>query len=385
MLPFFKKAENNERGGDDFHGTGGPLNVAEQADPRWISEAFVKAAEQAGSQAAQRTSTAPTQEGVGFYQVTQKNQERWSTASAYLRPAVERNKNNVHVVSNALVERIILDKNHAMGVRYVGQRPRRGRALAARDHPVRRRGELAAAADAVGHRPGRPPELARHPAAASTCRASAATCRTISMPAVLQACKTRDTYDAANKLWSLWQYKMNRKGPGTSPIAESGGFISTRSGLSAPDVQLHFLPALVVDHGRTRLKKNGYTLHVCALRPESTGTIRLKSSKPGDHPLIDANYLAERRDLDTLIAGVKMGRDILAQAGLDPYRAEELEPGRRDQDRCRARAMDPRALRDDLSPGRHLQDGPGQRCHGGGRRPAAACTASTGCAWSTPR
>jgi choline dehydrogenase len=92
-------------------------------------------------------------------------------------------------------------------------------------------------------------------------------------------------------------------------------------------VQLHFLPALVVDHGRTRLKKNGYTLHVCALRPESTGTIRLKSTKPGDHPLIDANYLAERRDLDTLVAGVKMGRDILAQSGFDPYRAEELEPG----------------------------------------------------------
>ena len=83
----------------------------------------------------------------------------------------------------------------------------------------------------------------------------------------------------------------------------------------------------VVRRGRTRLKKNGYTLHVCALRPESTGTIRLKSNKPSDHPLIDANYLAERRDLDTLIAGVKMGRDILAQSGLDPYRAEELEPG----------------------------------------------------------
>ena len=105
------------------------------------------------------------------------------------------------------------------------------------------------------------------------------------------------------------------------------GFLSTRSGLSAPDVQLHFLPALVVDHGRTRLKKNGYTLHVCALRPESTGTIRLKSKDPKEHPLIDANYLAERKDLDTLIAGVKMGREIFAQSGLDPYRADEFAPG----------------------------------------------------------
>ena len=145
--------------------------------------------------------------------------------------------------------------------------------------------------------------------------------------AILQACKTRDTYDRANKLWSLWQYKTKKKGPGTSPIAESGGFISTQGGLAAPDVQLHFLPALVVDHGRTRLKKNGYTLHVCALRPESSGTIRLKSKDPKEHPLIDANYLAARKDLETLKAGVKMGREILAQAGMDPYRAEEIEPG----------------------------------------------------------
>src|SRR6185369_750454 len=103
VLPFFKKAENNERGGDAYHGAGGPLNVADQTDPAAISEAYVNGAEQ---------------QGVGFYQVTQKSQERWSTASAYLRPAVERNKNNVHVVTGALVERIILDKNRAMGVRY---------------------------------------------------------------------------------------------------------------------------------------------------------------------------------------------------------------------------------------------------------------------------
>ncbi|MBM3649778.1 MAG: choline dehydrogenase, partial [Alphaproteobacteria bacterium] len=94
-----------------------------------------------------------------------------------------------------------------------------------------------------------------------------------------------------------------------------------------PDIQLHFLPALVVDHGRTRLRKNGYSLHICALRPESKGTIRLNSPDSREQPLIDANYLAERRDLDTLVAGVKMGREIFAQAGLDPYRAAEFQPG----------------------------------------------------------
>ncbi|MGZ5913419.1 MAG: GMC oxidoreductase, partial [Reyranella sp.] len=94
-----------------------------------------------------------------------------------------------------------------------------------------------------------------------------------------------------------------------------------------PDIQFHFLPVLVVDHGRTRIKKNGYSLHVCTLRPESRGTIRLRSADPKDHPQIDANYLAERRDLDTLIRGVKIGRDILAQTEFDPYRADEFQPG----------------------------------------------------------
>src|SRR5436305_4592973 len=84
---------------------------------------------------------------------------------------------------------------------------------------------------------------------------------------------------------------------------------------------------LMVDHGRTKMKQNGYSLHVCTLRPESKGTIRLASKDPLAHPLIDANYLAERKDLDTLIDGVKMGREIFAQSGLDPYRADEYAPG----------------------------------------------------------
>jgi choline dehydrogenase len=325
VLPFFKKAENNERGADQFHGTGGPLNVADQADPAKISEAFVKAAEQAGHKRLPDFNGA-VQEGVGQYQVTQKSQERWSTASAYLRPAVERNKNNVHVITGALVERIILDKNHAMGVRYV---------VNGRDEVARAESEIILCGGAVNS-----PQLLMLSGMGPADHLKSVGIRPLfDIPgvganlqdhldaAILQSCKTRDTYDRASKLWSLWQYKTKKKGPGTSPIAETGGFLSTQKGLAAPDVQLHFLPALVIDHGRTRLKKNGYTLHVCALRPESIGTIRLKSSDPKEHPLIDANYLAERKDLETLRNGVKMGRDILAQAGMDPYRADEMEPG----------------------------------------------------------
>jgi len=325
VLPFFKKAENNERGADDFHGAGGPLNVADQADPLKINDAFLAAAEQAGHKRLTDFNGA-TQEGVGYYQVTQKDRQRWSTASAYLRPAVERNRNNVHVVTGAQVERIILDQNRAMGVRY---------RIKGQDEVARCSREIILAGGAINS----PQLLMLSGIGPADHLASVGITPLFDLPgvganlqdhldaALLQFCKTRDTYDTANKLMSLYKYWKHKQGPGTSPIAESGGFLSTRQGLSAPDVQLHFLPVMVIDHGRTKLKQNGYSLHVCTLRPESKGTIRLASSDPLQHPLIDANYLAERRDLDTLIAGVKMGREIFAQAGLDPYRAAEFQPG----------------------------------------------------------
>jgi choline dehydrogenase len=258
--------------------------------------------------------------------VTQKNRERWSTASAYLRPAVERNRNNVHVISDALVERIILEKTRAMGVRY---------SLNGRDEVARCSGEIILAGGTVNS-----PQLLMLSGIGPADHLKQVGIKPLhDLPgvggnlqdhldaAILQFCKTRDTYDRANKLVSLYNYWKHKKGPGTSPIAESGGFLSTRPGLAAPDVQLHFLPVLVIDHGRTRLKKDGYSLHVCTLRPESRGTIRLKSADPNDHPLIDANYLAEKRDLDTLVEGVKMGREIFAGSALDPYRADESAPG----------------------------------------------------------
>jgi len=325
VLPFFKKAENNERGADPFHGTGGPLNVADQVEPSKINEGFLKACEQAGHKRVKDFNGA-NQEGVGYYQVTQKDKQRWSTASAYLRPAVERNRNNVKVISNALVERIILDGKRAMGLRYV---------VDGRDEVALCSREIILSGGAVNSPQllmlsgiGPADHLKSHgirvwhdlPGVGSNLQDHLDA-------AVLQFCKTRDTYDRANKLWSLYQYWRHKKGPGTSPIAETGGFLSTSSGLSAPDIQLHFLPVLVVDHGRTQMKKDGFSLHVCTLRPESTGTIRLKSSDPKEHPLIDANYLAERKDLDTLIKGVKLGREIFAQSGLDPYRAAEFQPG----------------------------------------------------------
>ncbi len=325
VLPFFKKAENNERGGDDFHGAGGPLNVADQASPAKLNEAFLAACAQAGHKRVTDFNGAE-QEGVGYYQVTQRNRERWSTASAYLRPAVIRGNKQVVVETDAVVERIICDGTRAMGVRYRKN---------GQDEVARCTKDIILCGGAVNS-----PQLLLLSGIGPADQLRALGIGVVAdVPGVgsnlqdhldagvVQFCTTRDTYESSSAILALAQYAMKREGPGTSPLAESGGFASTRPGLSAPDVQLHFIPAMIVDHGRTRMRKNGFTLHVCALRPESTGTVRLKSTDPYEHPLIDANYLAARRDIDTLIAGVKMARDIVAQSGLDPYRGAEFHPG----------------------------------------------------------
>ncbi len=117
VLPYFKMSENNERGANSFHGSGGPLNVADQVDPSRLNEAFLKAAEQAGHKRVTDFNGAE-QDGVGFYQVTQKDKQRWSAASAYLRPAVANSGAHLEVVTGALTERIIFDMDRAMGVRY---------------------------------------------------------------------------------------------------------------------------------------------------------------------------------------------------------------------------------------------------------------------------
>ena len=232
VLPYFKKAENNERGGDEFHGTGGPLNVADQRRSAEINDAFLEAGEQAGHKRNDDFNGAE-QDGVGFYQVTQK---RPGSAGAPPAPTCGRRSSATATTSTSSPTRWSSASSSTRTTPWAcatwstaGTRSR----AQPRDHPVRRRDELAAAPDAVGHRPGRSPELARHPAAADM-PGVGGNLQDHLDAAMLQHCKTRDTYDRANKLWTLYQYMFNKKGPGTSPIAESGGFLRTRQGLARP-------------------------------------------------------------------------------------------------------------------------------------------------------
>ena len=213
VLPFFKKAEHNERYNDEYHGTEGPLNVAEQKDALEINDGFIRACAQAGIPRNDDFNGAE-QYGVGYYQVTQRDQQRWSTASAYLRPAVERNRNNVHVISNALVERIILDKDRAMGVRYV---------VDGRDEVARCSREIILAGGAVNS-----PQLLMLYGIGPADHLKSIGIRPLhDLPgvgsnlqdhldaAILQYAKPGKTYGRSSKLWALYQYIVNKKGPGT--------------------------------------------------------------------------------------------------------------------------------------------------------------------------
>jgi choline dehydrogenase len=324
VLPYFIRAQHNERGASEFHGVGGPLNVADQVSPARINAAFVEACVQAGHKRS-TDFNGSTQDGVGYYQVTQKKGKRWSAAQAYLRPAMARG--NVTVITGAHITRVVVENGRATGVAWRSE---------GKDEVARASREVVLSGGAINSPQllmlsgiGPADHLRAHGiAVVADVPGVGGNLQDHLDAATLFFCRTRDTYDTANQLLTLAKYVFARTGPGTSCIAETGGFLRTGDGLAAPDIQLHFIPAFVVDHGRTRMKGNGMTLHVCLLRPESTGTIRLKSADPMAAPAIDANYLAAARDLDVLVRGTKMAREIFAQKAFDPYRGDELEPGK---------------------------------------------------------
>ena len=325
VLPYFKRAEGNTRGADALHGADGPLAVQDLRFRNPLSQAFVDAALACGH-SANRDFNGAQQEGIGFYQVTQKNSARCSTAAGYLRAA--RGRANLSVLTRAQTQRVLFDGQRAIGVDY----RHRGRLVRAearevilcggtinspqllmlsgigpadhlREHGIRVQQNLSG----VGK------NLQDH---LDIC--------------TLQHCTKPVSYDRLNDLAVLVQYLTRRDGPGTSNIAEGGGFIRTRHATDARcDLQLHFIPALLDDHGRHRLPGYGYTLHACMLRPQSRGAISLKSADPAAKAVIQANYLSDAQgyDLKMLIEGVKLSREIFAAKAFDAYRGEEIFPG----------------------------------------------------------
>ncbi len=330
VLPYFKKSEGNGRGGDAFHGGDGPLGVSDHRHTNPLSQVFIDAGQQIGL-AHNRDFNGAVQDGVGFYQVTQRDGARCSTAVAYLNPA--RKRPNLTIHTGAVVSRITFDGRRANGVTYAmnGQ---------AYHQPAAR--EIILSGGAINSPQllmlsgiGPADDLRKHGIDVVADRAGVGA----NLQDHLDICTLfhsteRVTYDRASDLKVAFDYFLRgHSGPGSSNIAEAGGFM--RSPLAPDDradIQFHFVPAMLDDHGRKRMKGDGYTLHACFLRPRSRGRISLAGNRAGDKARIEANYLsdAEGFDMKMMVECAKISREILAQKAFDRYRGAPILPARTD-------------------------------------------------------
>jgi choline dehydrogenase len=326
VLPYFRRAEGNARGADALHGGDGPLAVSDLRYRNPLSQVFIDAA---------RTSGHPSnddfngvrQEGIGYYQVTQRNGARCSTAAGYLTPI--RDRRNLTVVTGARVNRVLIERGRASGVVCsVG-----GKAMcytAARE-VLLSGGALNSPQLLMLSGVGPADHLRAHGIAVEVDAPDVgANLQDHLDICTLQRSLKRVTYDRVSDLAVAWNYYVHRDGPGTSNIAEAGGFVRSRHAPDArPDIQFHFVPALLDDHGRHRLDGDGYTLHACFLRPRSRGRVTLASASASDKARIEARYLsdADGFDLKMMLECARLSREIFAQPAFAPYRGEEIYPG----------------------------------------------------------
>ena len=327
VLPYFRRLERHHRGGD-LHGAEGPLTISGGESDSPFHDALIAAGQQAGYPVTPDFNGAE-QEGFGRYDLTISDGKRWSTAAAYLRPVMERP--NLTVVTSARTTRVIVERGRVVAVEYAVGKAR---------HRAEVAGEAILCAGAV-----QSPHILQLSGIGDPARLHAAGITPVhDLPGVgenLQdhldiimswRCQGLTTaYSATKGLRQIGvglQYLFKGTGIGRQQFLESGAFVRSREGLERPDVQIHAVMAIMKDHGKERIRKDGFSFHLCQLRPESTGRITPASADPFADPLIFANYLASEVDRRVLRECVKIGRDVASQAALDPYRGDEFFPGR---------------------------------------------------------
>ncbi len=321
VLPYFRRSEDNDRLTDRFHGTGGPLAVSDARTLNELSEAFVEAAQKVGLPANGDFNGAE-QDGVGFYQLTQRRGKRASTAVAYLAAAAKRP--NLHVVTNAQVTLVQMTGTRATGVQ----------ALVGGFMASYRAGEVILAGGAINS-----PQLLLLSGVGPAAQLRAAGIKVIAEspgvgenlqdhPAVPLAFMTDKAAGlaGAESVRNLANYLVNRRGPLTSNVAEAGGFFRSQPGLPAPDLQYHFAPVLFLDHGLVPPPGEGYTFAPTLVAPESRGTVRLRSADQLAKPLITANYLSAEADMAAMVAGVRHALEVGDSEPLASYRSGSFFP-----------------------------------------------------------
>jgi choline dehydrogenase len=328
VLPYFKRAEDQQRGADELHGAGGPLAVSDVSEPHPLCEAFIEAAVQAGYPR-NDDFNGPRQEGAGYFQLTTKNGRRWSTAVGYLRPA--RKRPNLTVVSEALGTRVLFAGRRAIGVEY-----RQGGAT----HAAYADGEVILSGGAFNS-----PQLLQLSGVGPAKLLRDLGIEVIAdMPGVgadlqdhLQIrmqyrCTEPITMNDVINNWRCrymegLRYLLSRKGLLTIGAGYAAAFLRTRPELATPDVQIHFLIFSADTAGAALHPFPGFIASVCQLRPDSRGFVRITSSDPTVPPAIQPRYLTEQTDRDTIVAGLKALRGIMNQPVMRKYIAEELAPG----------------------------------------------------------
>jgi choline dehydrogenase len=323
VLPYFRKSENRERGACAFHGAGGPMNVADLALVNPLTRAFIAGAQELGIPANADFNGA-RQEGVGTYEVTQKNRKRHSAADAYLRPALARP--NLTVVSAAHATRIQIEKGRATGVAYLhnGIAAEAG----ATSEVILCGGTVNSPQLLMLSGVGPAAQLARmNIPVAQDIPGVGENLQDHPMVSVGYLCTKPVSLDGAETLANLLRYIFMKRGPLTSNVAEAGLFTRTRAHANVPDLQLLFGPAYYRGHGLVRRKENCFGFGPTLVTPESRGSITLRSANPLDAPAIRANYLSTDADMRTMIEGVRLSRSIAHTRAFDPYRGEEIHPG----------------------------------------------------------
>jgi len=328
LLPYFKRSEDQARGGDRLHGAGGPLAVSDQSEPHELCDAFIEAAAQAGHPK-NPDFNGERQEGAGYFQLTTRQARRCSTAVAYLRPVLGRA--NLKVLTGALTTKVRVESGRAAGVDYVLDGQSRHASAAAEvilcggaiNTPQLLQLSGIGPAGLLGQH-GIPvvldqPDVGEHMQDHLQARM------------VLKCTRPITVNDDMQSLWRQagmgLRYLLHKKGPLTVSAGYAGGFWRTRPELKRPDVQTHFLTFSLDRMGEKLHPFSGFTASICHLRPTSRGFVRIRSADPREAPAIQYNYLATEEDRRTMVDGMRLLRRILAQPALAPYIAEEHTPG----------------------------------------------------------
>lgn len=328
VLPYFRRSESLDRGPDAYHGGDGPLKVSHGSSPNPLYKAFIDAGVEAGWP---RTDdfNGRQQEGFGPYQLTIHDGERASISACYLKPVLDRP--NLTVITDARTLKIETAGRRATGVS-VSIKGGPAQTITADREVLLCAGAVQSPQILMLSGIGPEAELARHdiPVVLNAPEVGANLQDHLDA-IVLTACPQPITGYSYNKglkkLATGLQYLFLKQGFGRQNFLESGAFIPSRAGLDRPDIQLHFVLALMRDHARVEPTQDGFSVHLCQLRPESRGRIGLMSADPTAHPLIDPNYLAAEEDRRALRDAVKLVREVLAQPALRPYASGELAPG----------------------------------------------------------